>query len=40
MTVTDALEGRAASTYRFFAKSGWRSAIFDEVRRQQMRLTI
>jgi hypothetical protein len=40
MTVTGTLEGRAASTYRFFAKNGRRSAIFGEVRRQQMRLTI
>jgi hypothetical protein len=39
MTVTDTLEGITASTYRFFAKSGRRSVIFGEVRRQQMQLT-
>src|SRR5262249_20602598 len=29
-TVTDTLEGRAASTYRFFADGGRRSTIFGE----------
>jgi hypothetical protein len=40
VTVTDTLEGVAALTYRFFTKSGWRSAIFGEVRRQQMLLIL
>ena len=40
MTITDTLEGLAASTYQFFAKSGRRSTIFGDIRREQMQLMI
>jgi hypothetical protein len=32
MAVTDTLERGAVSNYQFFAETGWRSAIFSEVR--------
>jgi hypothetical protein len=33
MTVTDAFKWTHAPPYHFFAKTGWRSAIFGEDRR-------
>jgi hypothetical protein len=38
MAVTDTLEGDPASTYRFFTRGGRHSAIFGDVRREQIQL--
>jgi len=37
MAITDTFEGDLASTYQFFAKGGRHSAIFVDVRQEQIR---